>query len=574
MGALLALRVWTARNLVRQGWRWVKHPLHALFALGILALLAVGLGTWFVASQGAGAGWWGRPALLGGATLVLFQLTLGAWLFPSRTGLAFFPGEVSLLFPAPVSRAALIRARILTAQPGTFLLALLVGAAIPGTPGGRPGAVLGAHLCFTFLYLNRLAVSLATVPRPDTARPGPIRPVVALVLAAALLLLMWNLPGPELWEDMDLDDLLFGGQSALRVLSERLGRWAAEWPQAAILAPFRALAELVSPAAEGGPGWWRLLLPALAVLAVPWLYAVHGRAPFMEAALQASEVWQLRLEQMRATGRWLDPSQGALRPPPLRLELFPGPVWALAWKDLAGITRISLLRYAVAAACLVGLALVAIHVPVLRQYCATAAMVTGGSIGLTLMMVGELSHPDLRATLQRPAWWKPLPLAGWRIFLGEVLATTAATSCVGALLVTLSAILLDAVPGAPPPFLRAMGALGSILALIPAIGLLVALTNAAAVISPRVFGTFPPRGVIDVIGMYLVMLGRVAILGLASAPAFVAASVGFAAGLATAGPAGGIVLAGLAAGLVLAALTGLVVVLAGMGLDRLEPAGE
>lgn len=572
--ALLTLQVWTARNLARQAWRWLARPLHALFAAGVGGAILVSLVVWCTTSAVLTAGWWGRPLVLGGVTLALFQLTLGAWLFPSRTGLAFFPGEVSLLFPAPLSRAALIWARILTAQPGTFLLAVLLGMPLPAAPGGRAGAIVGAHLILTFLYLNRLAVSLASVPRPATGRPGPTRALVAAALAAAMAVLSWHLPGAELWEGIGLDDLLFGVEPALRTLSERAGRWAAEGPQALVLAPFRALAELVAPAAdEGGRGWGWQLLVALPVVAAPWLYCVHGRAPFMEAALQASEVWQLRLEQLRATGRWQDPTRGAIAPPPLRLGLLPGPVWALAWKGLAGITRVSLRRYAIGAACLIGLALFAIRAPALRPYCFSAALVTSGGVGLALMFVGELQHPDLRATLRHPAWWKTLPLAGWRVFLGEILATTAASSCVGALLLVLTAILVDPIPGAPPPFLRAMATVGAILGLVPTIALLVALTNAAAVISPRVFGAWPPRGVIDLLGAYAVLIARTVLLGIAAGPALLAGSLGLAFGVAVAGTAG-VPLGGLAWGLVLSAITGLVVALAGAGLDRLEPAGE
>lgn len=572
MNALLLLWVWTVRNHVRALRR--QHPATQALLLLVGAAIVFTLSVFLFAVPGVSADvWWGRPLVLGLVSLGTLQLTLGAWLFPARTGLAFSPGEVNFLFPAPLGRATLLGSRVLAFQLPLLLLALVCAKFLPLRPGdSRLVAWLGVHLALTFLHLNRLAGCLASVPRVDTGRPGPLRPLVGGLLAGGLGWLVWTFPADELWAGVALEDLLGGSHElALRRASECVASWAGHGLPGLVLAPFRALGELVASPGPGGEAVLPRLLPALLAVLPAYLYVVHGRGQFMEAALQASEVLRLRLEQFRTLGKWNDPTGAGIAPPPLPLELWRDPVWGLVWKNLAGITRVSLPRYALGASGLVGLAWLAIWTPQVRPYCFAACMVAYGGVGMTLLMVGEAGHLDLRAALKRPAWLKTVPLPGWRLFLGEVLASALASWAVASLFLVLAAILADPVPQAPPASWRAPAALAGVLALFPVIAFLVVFTNAAAVALPRLFGAFPPRTVLDVLGLYLLMFLRTVALSLALGPPALAALLVGGVGWALVGPVA-FPVGALALGLVLLAETALLVAGAGRLLDAHEPA--
>src|SRR5687767_5849573 len=79
----------------------------------------------------------GRPGndALGGASeiigsigaVILFVMVMGAWIFPQdRAALIFSEAEISFLFPAPVSRRALIHYKLLKSQVAILFTVLLL----------------------------------------------------------------------------------------------------------------------------------------------------------------------------------------------------------------------------------------------------------------------------------------------------------------------------------------------------------------------------------------------------------------------------------------------------------------
>lgn len=565
MRALLLIRAWALRNQLRLALRWLWHPLRG--CLGLVGLLAVGvtLVAWLGAPSVSADAWWCRPLVLGAVTVALFQLTLNQWLFSKD--LAFLPGEVAFVFPAPVSRATLLGSRLLFLQPAVLVAAAFCATFFPAGPHDRPRLVLGLHLVFTFLHVNGLAASLSRIPRPGTERPSPLRLAVVLGLGLCGALVAWSLRSVELGIGAsEVAALIQGDDGALRAAASRLAAWAAEQPQAVALAPFRALAELVAPASPRGLG--ALLPPALLVLLPPLLLVLLGRTHFLETALQSTAVRQRRLEQMRA-GHWRGLAAGALPAPSVPLELLPGPTWALAWGNLAGLSRVRAARHAVDVALLLLLALAVASAELLAPYREPVVMTLQAGAALTVFFAPDASSLDMRGALRRPDWLRTLPVPGWRVLLAQAAANTLHPWAMGSLLLVLAAIVAGGLPEGPGGAVLVFGLLGAVVALLPVVACATLITNAAGLFW-RPCGVFPAVTLMDAVGWYLVIFVRVVGGGLLATPAALVGGLLAALGMTLVGPVA-LLLGGLVFAALHAAALAPIVYLGGRRLDAYEP---
>src|SRR5205814_9467696 len=100
------------------------------------------------------------PSAIG---VVLLLLTAVSWLVPFGAALLdFSDAEVQFLFPAPVSRRALLLHRMLRSQIGLLFGALIMGVAIPSVSGyGRVQAGIGTWLLLSIGKVYFTGVSLA-----------------------------------------------------------------------------------------------------------------------------------------------------------------------------------------------------------------------------------------------------------------------------------------------------------------------------------------------------------------------------------------------------------------------------
>ncbi len=565
MRALLLIRAWALQNQLRLALRWLWHPLRG--CLGLFALLAVGgtLLAWSSAPWIPADAWWCRPLVLGGATLAVFQLALNQWLFSKD--LAFLPGEVAFVFPAPVSRAALLGSRLLFLQPAVLLAAAFFSTFIPAGPDERPRLILGLHLFFTFVHVNGLAASLSRVPHPETERASPLRVVVVLALGLCGGLVAWSFRSVQLGiGPSEVAALLQGDDGAFRSAASLLATWAAEQPQATAMAPFRALAELMAPAPARGLG--ALLPPALLVLLPPLLFVLLGRTHFLETALQATAVRQLRLEQVRA-GHWRGLTAGVLPPPTVPLELFGGPTWALAWGNLAGLSRVSAARHAIDVALLLLLAYAVATVELLVPYRESVVMTLQGGVALTVFVAPDAGPLDLRGALRRPDWLRTLPVPGWRVLLAQAAANTLHPWALGSLLLGLAAIVAGGLEGGPEAPTLVFGLLGAVVALLPVVACGVLITNAAGLYW-QACAVFPAVTLIQALGWYLVIFVRMVGGALLAAPAALAGGLLAAVGMALVGPVA-LLVGGVAFAVVFSAALAPIVVLGGRRLDTYEP---
>ena len=404
------LTLMSARNRWRRRLARLRRPRYAL------ALLAGGAYLWMVLVQQGGAAQLGTIVNAVSAPLTALGLAiLGAtwWLAPDESrALAFTPAEAHFLFPAPVSRRALLVWKVLRAQ-GTIMLSTVLWVALLRGGGGTAGWMRAASLwaLFSTMHLHRLGVQLAHVQaRERTQRDRPWRPIVWGMLAVLTALV-----GSAIWAE----------RAALRMapdmgaIASVLAR-ALEAPAARIaLAPARIATAPLFAVTSGE--WAGALAGALALLLLHYAWVLARDVAFEESAVAATSAVaeargrRIRRGVPRATrGRWLS---ALLRPAGF-------PAVAIVWKNALGYART--LRLA----------------PVLVAIVAFGALnvlASGGSLsvdemllplalamGVLLVLFGpSVVRVDLRQDLAHLETLRAWPLSGARVVGAEVAGAAA-----------------------------------------------------------------------------------------------------------------------------------------------------
>ncbi len=531
--AVLYLSAASLRNRVRVQLRRARSP------RAVLAVLAGTAYVWWFLVRPANDG--GAAALLGGAwaplltALGVTALAVRWWLAGADPrALTFTPAEVHLLFPAPVTRRGLVAYKLVRAQL-VILANTLVWTVIlrgEGTELASWRRAVALWVLLSALYLHRLGAALVTAAPPADARAArgwrararrvlPPTLLAWVALAIALPLAEARLALGRAWEV---------GPGAL---AHAVARALDAPPAATVLAPARAL---VAPtfAADAGE-WARALGPALALLALHFLWVLRTDAAVHEAALVASERRARAGADRRAGGpgdarRSAAADDAAVVPPARRWTppLAPeGPAaLAIVWKNAVAALRATALArvlalYGVVAA---GLLVLSARDPRLAE---VVTVVVG--VWLTLLLAaGPLwVRFDLRQDLAHLAVLRAWPLAGRDVVAAEVLASTLAlTAAQLAILVLLFLASLGA------PFAlgfsleeRAAGLATAALGL-PGVNVAsLTVQNGAALLFPSwVRPAYGPRGV-EAMGQNLLSTGMaLALAALLLAPPLAAAA--------------------------------------------------
>jgi len=170
-----------------------------------------------------------------GAALMLVTVAAAAWLFPTkRASLEFTEAEIAFLFPAPISRTALIHYRILRSQIpllfGSLIMTLFSGRLLQG------GQVwmhwMGWWLILAALELHRLGAAFARTRLMDRGVTPARRRLLVLGVLALLAVAFWT------WARLSLTA-----------------------PTSEDLADFPRLAGYLEQTARSGPWFWLLLVP-------------------------------------------------------------------------------------------------------------------------------------------------------------------------------------------------------------------------------------------------------------------------------------------------------------------------
>ena len=337
-----------------------------------------------------------------------------AWLAAGdRYVLAFTPAEVAFLFPAPVTRRALVHFKLARAQAvillNTLLWALLLDS-------GRPGVswwmrAIAIWCVFSTIHLHRVGAALTRISiRRHGIHAARRRAATLIVFAAAALAIAVAA--------MDLVPLLAaadGPRGWLAVLNEGAARAPLAW----VLAPFIAL---VGPLAAASPaGWAGALLPAAAVLLGHYLWVLRTDTAFEEAAAEAS-VARARALDARKTGAVVSTGAG-VSPPliPLRAEGEAG--MAIVWKNVTMLVRRRAAIRISAATAVVALAAAAVA-GAAPAFGSTLAGITASWAGLLLALGPQWVRNDFRSDLAKLELLRSYPLAPASLVRAECAAST------------------------------------------------------------------------------------------------------------------------------------------------------
>lgn len=532
VSALVYLRVTSLRNAVVARFLRLKEPKYLIGAIvGVLYFYLV-LGRRFAGNRPVGRMGPGQPLpfeqlppveVLGAVLLMMFVAFY--WLWPrARAALAFSEAEIAFLFPAPVSRRALIHYRWVNAQLRilfTSLLLALFSAGWPFIPGNAAVRVVGWWLIFSTLDLHGIGSSFAITRLLDRGVTSLRRRVVTGAVAAAALGLAlaatWSslrMPTPE-----EVAMLPAFASYVSSLLTTPPLSWLllpAKWVVRPLLAP-----DLRAFVVELGP--------AAVVYALHYAWVLRAEVSFEEASIAKAEKRAARLKAMRDSGR-LGRAERKVQRAPFALRAAGRPEFAFLWKNLLASAPYLRPRVALAAAAVVVIGaswLVRADLEPLRSVVAMLGMI---GAGYTFVFGPMIARQDLRLDLPNADILKTYPLRGWQIVLGEILTPVAVITVLIWLL-----LLASLLTAHPPPVewwtagAQIAAAIAAALFLPLLCALQVLVMNAAVVLFPAWVPQGAERGRgIDVIGQRIFFVAGVFLtMALSLLPAALAAGMVF-----------------------------------------------
>lgn len=454
---------------------------------------------------------------LGGASL-LFLFVLSAWIFPSqRAALTFSEAEVAFLFPAPISRRALIHFKLLRSQIAivfTVLFLTLISA--------RSGSWLriGIHaggwwLVLSTLNLHFLGASLERTRLLDRGVTNWMRR--GIILGLLLVLAGWVF----LWARQTMPALTPQDLEGAANISNYLQSLISSGPLRFILAPFQLVVrpyvqtELAAFAVAAGP--------ALLMLMAHYFWVVRTKVAFEEASLEASQKLAEKVAAVRA-GNWQaankkkSPSRA-----PFRLKPHGSPVVGLVWKNLIGAGSIISARFIIIMlAVALGLSSGFRGGSGQSGWPIVIASVAGILAICSLFFGPQVLRQDFRREIPQMDMLKVLPLPSWQIALGQVLTPVVLLAIVQWLLIIIAVTFGLLIPSPPvaPAMLVAVGFGAAVL--MPCLDLVsLIIPNATVLLFPSWFqtGKDAPHG-IEATGQRIIFaFGQLLVLIISMLPA-------------------------------------------------------
>lgn len=447
--------------------------------------------------------------------MALLGLTALGWLFPSdSTLLEFSESEVQFLFPAPVTRRALLLHRLMRSQLGLLFAAIVSGFFVPSaSPGTRARFAVSMWVILATIKVHFTGITLArtslVIGRAGSRRRqwGVLAVTLGAVAIVAGAIARAFLTQPV----TGLDEAL-----------GRLGTVLTTGLSHLVLLPFTMLAlPLFSP----WPGPYLAgLAAASAVLLVNVAWVLRSDEALQEAVANA--------EARRAAQKGRERHMPRAREARWTLALSGRPemifVWKSAMQTLRETTATTVIRYG-APFIVLSLSISSAYLGGTRMRATAAILGTlAATIAAIVVVVGpQLVRTDLRQDLLHLELLKTWPLGSAAVIRGEMLWP-------GALLTTVAwvAILCALVWWTPAfsvaslPF-RVAAATAAAIAAPALVFAQLTIHNAAALLFPAwvSLGSSRPRG-LDAMGQRLVLFAGVMLgLILMLAPAGTAAGI-------------------------------------------------
>lgn len=412
--------------------------------------------------------------------LVLLVLIAWSWIVGvEQRALAFSPAEVTLLFPAPITRRALVHYKLLRSQLVILLNTLLWTVLLrrgtgPMSPLLRAIAV---WVLLSTLSLHRLGASFVRTSLAGHGWAGVRRRLPSLAVVTLVA-------GGLVWTAID-------AVPALRAAREAGGAALLDAVAAVLAGPVLGLLlwplrVLVRPLAATTPAAWLAAMgPALLVLAAHYLWVIRSDTAFEEAAAEASLAQARRRSAPGASGTTAVRRGGPISAPLVALQPTGWPASAIFWKNVTAVLRRRRAgRYALAFVVASGLA-AAGSFGAQRGIAEFAAVLAITWFGFVFALGPQWIRNDLRSDLLQVDLLRAYPVPGWAIVLVETLASTLVLTALElAMLVFAYCALLGNTGFDVPPDERALLLAAAFVLLPPITFSAMLLQNGAALLYP------------------------------------------------------------------------------------------
>lgn len=477
----------------------------------------------------------GRPGndALGGASeiigsigaVILFVMVMGAWIFPQdRAALIFSEAEISFLFPAPVSRRALIHYKLLKSQVAilftVLLLTLLTGRLFTSSQAWM--RVLGWWVILSTLGLHFLGASFVRTMLLERGISNWWRRIAVLVMIAGVVALT------VVWARQTIVPPAIDNVTDWKAWGEYIQQLLATPPLSYLIFPFRLV--LGPYLAESPIEFAKAFLVAVGIILLHYAWVVRSNVAFEEASLAVSQKYAEKMAAARA-GKALDTQPRKSSRAPFRLSPTGFAPVALLWKNLISAHaafRSRTLLFLIGP--LIFVVIMAANMNRGGVFLGTALMLAVMCYVWSLLLGPQMVRCDFRRDLASMDVLKLFPLRGWQVVLGELLAPAVILTVVQWLLLVVLGVLAVTVrstPDFPPIPLGWIFAAAIITPFWNAVVLLI--PNAAVLLFPGWFQTRvdTPQG-IEVTGQRLLLVfGQFIVIGVTTVPVAAAFTVGF-----------------------------------------------
>lgn len=523
IGALLYLQAQSFKNLLKTRARRLRRPKYlvgAVFGIGYLSLIFL------------------RPLLIAGrrgvnpaafanglptdvweflAAAALLLLVSLAWMLPrKRAGLIFSEAEIAFLFPAPVSRATLIRFKLFKAQLGILLTVgfmTLISLRFGGAAAAAQRAV-GWWMLLSLMNLHSLGVSLTHLLL-FSGGGVPWQRRAAYLLAGLAVV-----GGGILWTVSSVPALQATDLASVNTMTHYARQVADSPPGVTLLAPFRIVPRLILAADAGS--FLRALGPALALLAAHYFWVLRMEVAFEESSIEASRRHAARVTLMRSGNRWAAGPRRKARAP-FALSPRGSAAIGILWKNLIGAGQTFRLRFWLP---VIAWGLYMGYVFNLRSHgspwVTIVATAAAALAGLSVVAGPQILRHDFRQDMAAVDLLKTYPVSGRQLALGQILAPLLILTGFQWLLLSVAGGLLG--PGRS--FAHGPLAYGACFALVaPPLNLIMLLLpNAAALLYPGWFNAASTSGRdLEAMGQRIVLsLGLLATFAATMVPAALA----------------------------------------------------
>ncbi len=318
-------------------------------------------------------------------------------------GFTFQPAEIEFLFPAPVSRRALVVYRLISENTPLVFVSIFMGAMARGFSGSFVGAFVGVLF---FFLLNNLWLRVAGLLSASMGERLAGRVVVGLLLAIIV------------------------GASAIAVVHFAMELGLSQWHAILLsdamritLAPFVVVTEIMLASTWGALAAWTSLASIITGLAV-WIL-VRLDVDHREASIESSRRVQERLTRMKGASGMGAVLRGRVG---RSLPTFPswGGIGAIAWRQAMSFVREFRGFLTFLLILLVPFALGVAFVESFRAK--LAAEMLAPIAGMVTMMGIMLLRFDFRGDYERMETLKQLPLSPLRLTIGQLIVPVAAVT--------------------------------------------------------------------------------------------------------------------------------------------------